>query len=72
MIPKKVSFQLSVDEVQALLELVENQLFRVKHIDRRIPGFKSNPEMLAAATTAVQTLKETFSKAKGFALRTPA
>ena len=54
-----------MDEVQALLELVDNQLFRMKFIDPKIPGHKDNPEKLRLATTAVNRLKESFRNAKG-------
>jgi len=66
---KKLSVQFTVEELQALLELVDNQLFRMKYIDSKVPGYKSDPEKLKAATTAVQNLKETFKTAKGFKTR---
>ena len=64
--------KLSVGELQALLELVDNQLFRMKYIDPRIPGHKDNPEMLELATSAVSTLRGTFNKVKGFKVRSVA
>ena len=60
---------MSVDEVQALLELVDNQLFRMKFIDSKLPGHKSNPEKLQLATSAVTRLKDGFQKAKGLRSR---
>lgn len=63
---QQLSLKLSVDEVQALLELVDNQLFRMKFIDTKLPGHKANPEKLRLATSAVTTLRASFSKAKGF------
>jgi len=62
---KQISLRMSVDEVQALLELVDNQLFRMKFIDPKIPGHKDNPEKLQLATSAVNRLKESFRNAKG-------
>ena len=62
---QQISIRMSVDEVQALLELVDNQLFRMKFIDPKIPGHKDNPEKLRLATTAVNRLKESFRNAKG-------
>ena len=61
---QQISIRMSVDEVQALLELVDNQLFRMKFIDPKIPGHKDNPEKLRLATTAVNRLKESFRNAK--------
>jgi hypothetical protein len=63
---KKVSVQLSVDELQELLELVDNQLFRMKFIDPKIPGPKVKPEKIDAANSAVKILKDAFKAAKGF------
>jgi hypothetical protein len=63
---KKVSIQLSLDELQELLELVENQLFRMKFIDPKIPGPKVRPEKIDAANSAVKVLKDAFKAAKGF------
>ena len=63
---KKVSIQLSVDELQELLELVDNQLFRMKFIDPKIPGPKVKPEKIEAANSAVKVLKDAFKAAKGF------
>jgi uncharacterized protein YnzC (UPF0291/DUF896 family) len=63
---KKVSIQLSLEELQELLELVENQLFRMKFIDPKIPGSKVKPEKIEAANSAVKVLKDSFKAAKGF------
>ena len=66
---KKYSVQFTLEELQELLELVDNQLFRMKYIDSKIPGHKPNPDKLKAATTAVQNLRDTFKSAKGFKTR---
>ena len=62
----QIPVKLSVEELQALLEMVENQLFRMKFIDTKVPGHKPNPEKLRSAAAAVSTLQEAFKKAKGF------
>ena len=66
---QQVSLKMSVDEVQALLELVDNQLFRMKFIDPKIPGHRNNPDKLRLATAAVTRLKESFRTAKGIKVR---
>ena len=66
---QQISLRMSVDEVQALLELVDNQLFRMMFIDPKIPGHTHNPERLQLATTAVNRLKESFRSAKGIKAR---
>jgi hypothetical protein len=63
---KKLSVSLTLEELQALLEMVENQLFRMKYIDSKIPGYASRPEREKAASAAVQALRDTFKTAKGF------
>lgn len=62
----KLTVQLSLEEAQGLLELVENQLFRVKFIDSRMPGYKPNPEKLRVFSSAVDAVRESVRKAKGF------
>jgi hypothetical protein len=66
---QQVSLKMSVDEAQALLELVDNQLFRMKFIDPKIPGHKDNPDRLRLATAAVNRLKEGFRNARGIKVR---
>jgi hypothetical protein len=63
---QQIPVKLSLEELQALLEMVENQLFRMKFIDSKMPGYKPNPERQRAATSAVSTLQEAFKSAKGF------
>ena len=62
---QQISLRMSVDEVQALLELVDNQLFRMKFIDPKLPGYREDPDRLRLATAAVNRLKESFQNAKG-------
>ena len=50
---KKLTVQFTLEELQELLELVDNQLFRMKYIDSKIPGHRPNPEKLRAATSAI-------------------
>jgi len=61
----KLSVSLSLDEAQALLELVDNQLFRMKFIDSKMPGYKANPEKLRVSTSAVDAVRVVVNKAKG-------
>jgi hypothetical protein len=55
-----VRFQLSVEQVKALSTLAEDQIFRVKHIDPKIPGYKNNLEQLRAGESALAVLKESL------------
>jgi hypothetical protein len=49
-----------------VLELVDNQLFRMKYIDPKIPGHLPQPETERAASSGVQALQDAFRIAKGF------
>ena len=63
---KKISVELTLEELQAILTLADNQLFRVKYIDPKIPGHKERPDELRAAQSAVQLLQNAVKAEKGF------
>jgi hypothetical protein len=62
---KKISVSLSLEELQALVTLADNQLFRVKYIDPKMPGYVVQPKQLEVASSAVQILGEALKAAKG-------
>jgi hypothetical protein len=66
---EQFSINLSAEEMQALLELVENQLFRMKYIDSKIPGHRVDDKRLGLANSAVSRIRETLHKAKGHPVR---
>jgi len=61
---KKISFSLSLEELQALLELCENQLFRMKFIDPKM-GHTMRPELRKASESAMEALREAYRKSRG-------
>ncbi len=61
---KKISVSLSLEELQALVTLADNQLFRVKYIDPKMPGYIVQPKELEVASSAVQVLGEALKAAK--------
>ena len=63
---QEITVKLSLEEIQALLGMVENQLFRMKFIDTKLPGHKPNLEKQRGCASAVSTLQEAFKKAKGY------
>ena len=63
---KKLVVDFSLEELEIILALADNQLFRMKYIDSKMPGHTSRPEELKAAQTVVQRLKDVFKNAKGF------
>lgn len=68
---KKISVQLTVEELQAILTLTENQFFRMRFIDPKLPGYKANPEELEHAKSAVEALQAAMKKEKGLPVETP-
>ena len=63
---QKINVQLTLDELQALLSMSENQIFRQKFVDPKFPGHKSQPKYLQAAESAMGVLKSALGKEKGF------
>ena len=63
---KKIAVHLTLDELETILAMADNQLFRIKYIDSKMPGHRSHPEELRAAQSAVQVLQDAFKEAKGF------
>ncbi|MFN7998329.1 MAG: hypothetical protein U0Q18_32205 [Bryobacteraceae bacterium] len=66
---KKIALELTIEELQALTTMADNQLFRIKYIDSKLPGNIDNPQATRTAQAAVQILQEALKKAKGFAPR---
>jgi hypothetical protein len=68
---KKVTVQLTPEELQALVTLAENQFFRIKYIDPKMPGYKARPDQVQAAESAVQVLQSALKREKGFKEKRP-
>jgi hypothetical protein len=64
-----VAITMSAEELRALLEMVDNQLFRMKYIDSKIPGHRKKPEELKLAAGAVGILRDAFNRARGIKAR---
>jgi hypothetical protein len=67
---RKIKIELTVEELQALVTLTENQFFRIKFLDPKMPGYKARPEELKAARSAVATIHEALNEEKGFTGKT--
>ena len=50
--------QLTFQELEVLLPLATDQLFRNEFIDRRIPGFQKSPQDIQAAKAVLNQIKE--------------
>ena len=53
-----VRVELSVEELQANVRFLEDQIFRVRFIDPKIPGNRPNHEQLKAAESALTKIQE--------------
>ena len=54
---QSVKLNLTVDQIKAVLQTSQNQLFHVKYLDPRIPGYKAKPGELEAAESAIRVLE---------------
>jgi hypothetical protein len=52
-----INLGLTEEQVKSLVSMCQNQVFRIKFVDPRIPGHKANPRQLEAAESAVQKLE---------------
>jgi hypothetical protein len=66
---ESINLSLTVEQVKALLQISQNQLFRMKFLDPKMPGYKARPGEVEAAESAVQALtaalKETRLRTTG-------
>ena len=49
---------LSSEELKALATLAENQFFRMRYIDPKMPGYSIEPETFRASQSAVAILSD--------------
>jgi len=50
--------ELTIEELEVLLPLASDQLFRNEFIDIRIPGFERNREKIQSAKAVISRIKE--------------
>ncbi|HLK48193.1 MAG TPA: hypothetical protein VKT49_08665 [Bryobacteraceae bacterium] len=55
---KSIKLSLTVDELKGVLQIAQNQLFHVKYLDPKIPGYVAQPGELKAAESAIRVLEE--------------
>lgn len=67
---KLINVALTPEQLEALVTLADNQFFRMKYIDPKMPGHKSSPENMENARAALQVLQEAHKKVKSFAPNT--
>jgi hypothetical protein len=66
---RKISVEFSLEQLQALVTLADNQLFRLKYIDPRMPGHVNRPEELELCKEAVQVVQTALNTAKGIKIK---
>jgi len=66
-----ISLNLTVDQIKALLQISQNQIFRLKYLDPKMPGYKARPGELEAAESAVQALMAALKEGRLRAPETP-
>jgi hypothetical protein len=59
-----INLTLSTEQVRALLQISQNQLFRLRFLDPKMPGYKARPGEVEDAASAIKVLEA--------ALKTPA
>ena len=52
-----ITVTLTPDELRAVISFVDDQLFRVKFIDPKMPGYHADKERTKAAESALELLK---------------
>ena len=66
MVAKKIKLEFKPEELKILTTLAENQFFRMRFIDPRLPGYNIEPEVYRASQSAVAILSEAMKKERGF------
>jgi len=62
---QRISVNLTLDELQSTVSMMDNQLFRMKFIDSKMPGHAPRPEALRTAQAALQAFQEALTSARG-------
>jgi hypothetical protein len=65
---RKIKLNLNTDELKALATLAENEFFRMRFIDPRLPGYTIEPEIYRASQSATAILSDAMKKERGFPL----
>ena len=63
---KKIKIDLSGEELKVLANLAENEFFRMRYIDPRMPGYTISPETFRASQSATSVLSDAMKKERGF------
>jgi hypothetical protein len=59
-----IKLTLTIEQAKALLQISQNQLFRLKFLDPKMPGYKARPGELENAESAAAVLERAISGSK--------
>jgi hypothetical protein len=59
---KKMMVRMSQDEMRAVLSLADAQIFRLRYIDRKIPGYKYDAPRFESGLLGVEILREALKE----------
>jgi hypothetical protein len=62
---QKISVSLTLAELESTVSMMDNQLFRMKFIDSKLPGHIHRPEALKVAESASQIFQDALKTARG-------
>ena len=62
---QKISVSLTLAELESTVSMMDNQLFRMKFIDSKLPGHIHRPEALKIAEAASQVFQEALKNVRG-------
>lgn len=67
-----ITLKLTAPEIELLISLASDQLFRREFIDPRLPGYKSNPAEVSLGKKLVERLRLVTDRAKGVSAQSKA
>ena len=59
-----IKLTLSIEQAKALFQISQNQLFRLKFLDPKMPGYKARPGELENAESAAKVLQTAIGGSK--------
>jgi hypothetical protein len=61
----KLTVRMARDQMRAVLSLADDQIFRLKFIDRKIPGYKYDAQKLESGVLGVEVLRQALKGEQG-------
>jgi hypothetical protein len=61
----KLTVRMTKDQMRAVLSLADDQIFRLRFIDRKIPGYKYDAQKLESGVLGVEVLRQALKGEQG-------